>query len=226
MRLVLAIVLAELAVLPLSVSAQEAEEGEISEPSLQEASPEEPALRLQLDAAGADLAPSAPRTFDGHAIEEMELRVKRAKMGVAVSSGALSVGSVITAVEFAGHNPVSFGRRESGLSWVLPRPRVALVAGRERHGTPRAGADYDWYWCSEAFDCPEPPAAEAAPEPSLQLELDSAGLEATPTVPQTEEQERKRRRINIGVGVSVAVAVIAAVAVPLGIAVGLDRSFD
>ena len=50
--------------LPQSVSAQDAEEGTTSEPNLQEPAPpsepapEEPALQLQLDAAGVEVVPS------------------------------------------------------------------------------------------------------------------------------------------------------------------------
>ena len=48
---------------PLSVSAQTGEEGETTEPNLQEpAPPSEPALKLELDAAGVEVAPSPPRT--------------------------------------------------------------------------------------------------------------------------------------------------------------------
>ena len=75
-------------------------------------------------------------------------------------------------------------------------------------------------WHPEAFVDPTKPA----PEPSLQLELDSAGLEVTPTaLPTVEEFElrktdlRKRRR-TIGIGVSVIV-------VAVGVAVGVAMSF-
>ena len=73
-------------------------------------------------------------------------------------------------------------------------------------------------WHPEAFVDPTKPASD----PALQLELDSAGLEVTPTAPLTveelkrqkeEEKKQHRRRVGIGVGVSVAVVVILAVAI-------------
>ena len=75
-------------------------------------------------------------------------------------------------------------------------------------------------WHPEAFVDPTKPASE----PALQLELDSAGLEVTPTaLPTVEELElrktelRKRRRA-IGIGVSVIVVAVG-VAVGVGVAV-------
>ena len=90
--------------LPLSVGAQDAEEGATPEPSLPEPAPssepvpEEPALQLKLDDAGVEVAPSYPsRTADGYTLEQMEVRVRQAKggcagMGVVM---ALGVGLVI-----------------------------------------------------------------------------------------------------------------------------------
>jgi hypothetical protein len=84
--------------LPLSASAQDAEEDATSEPDLQELSPsfepasETPALQLELTPAGVDVVPSPPRTFDGYTLEELELRVKRARIGLGVSGGAFLVG--------------------------------------------------------------------------------------------------------------------------------------
>jgi hypothetical protein len=82
------------------VGAQSAgEAATTSEPNLQEPSSEpaseEPALQLKLDDTGVDVVPSPPRTADGYTLEEMELRVKRAKIGFGVSVGALLVGSVM-----------------------------------------------------------------------------------------------------------------------------------
>jgi len=102
-------VLAGLAALPLSASAQAGEQVEASEPDVVEAvptpepapeepppspetAPEEPALQLKLDAAGVDVVPSPPRTPDGYTLEEMELRVKRAKIGLGVSALSTVVG--------------------------------------------------------------------------------------------------------------------------------------
>jgi hypothetical protein len=107
MRLVLAIVLAVSGTLPLSVSAQAGEEGTISEPHLQEPAPsaepapEEPALQLKLDSAGVDVVPSPPGTIDGYTLEEMELRVRRAKIGLFSTAGVTGVGLVLFGVGVA-----------------------------------------------------------------------------------------------------------------------------
>ncbi len=85
-----------LGVVPQSASAQAGEADTTSEPNLQEPSsepaPEEPALQLQLDDAGVDVVPGPPRTADGYTLEEMELRVKRARIGVGVSVFAFLAG--------------------------------------------------------------------------------------------------------------------------------------
>ena len=95
MRFVLAMVLAGLVASPLSVSAQAGEEATASEENLQEPAPpsepapEEPALQLKLDAAGVDVVPSPPRTVDGYTLEEIELRIRRARIGLcALGDGA------------------------------------------------------------------------------------------------------------------------------------------
>ncbi len=81
-------VCASVETLPLSASAQEEEV--FSEPA-----PDEPALQLKLDSAGVEAVPSAPRTGDGYTLEEMELRVKRAKIGLWSTAGATVLGGVI-----------------------------------------------------------------------------------------------------------------------------------
>jgi len=73
---------------PLGVSAQTAGEVSASEPA-----PEEPALQLKLDAAGVEVTPSPSLTEDGYTLEEKELRVKRAKMGL-LGPAALIVAGV------------------------------------------------------------------------------------------------------------------------------------
>ena len=106
-------VLAGLAALPLSASAQAGEQVEASEPDVVEAvptpepapeepppspetAPEEPALQLKLDDAGLELAPSPPRTpEDGYTLEQMELRVKRARIGLIVSAGVYVLGFAV-----------------------------------------------------------------------------------------------------------------------------------
>jgi hypothetical protein len=88
-----------LAALPQSASAQAGAEGETTEPNLQEPAPssepapEEPALQLKLDDAGVGVTPSPPRTADGYTLEEMELRVQRARIGRWSSAGAFVVGT-------------------------------------------------------------------------------------------------------------------------------------
>ena len=81
-----------------SVSAQTSEEGTAAEPSLleepapsSEPTPEEPALRLELDSAGVNVAPSPPRTE----LEKIELRVKRARIGLLSTTGVAVVGAAL-----------------------------------------------------------------------------------------------------------------------------------
>jgi hypothetical protein len=97
MRLVMVMVLAALVALPLSAGAQTGQEGTDSEPNLHEPAPEEPALQLKLDAAGVEVTPSPSRTEDGYTLEELELRVQRAKIGLGVSAAVLAVGGALTA---------------------------------------------------------------------------------------------------------------------------------
>ena len=88
-----------LPVLPLSVSAQDGERGATSEPIAEEpsseAAPEEPALQLELEPAGVNVTPSPLRTPDRYSLEEMELRVKRAKIGLWSTAGATVLGGVM-----------------------------------------------------------------------------------------------------------------------------------
>jgi hypothetical protein len=99
MRLVLAMVFAGLMALPLSVGAQAGEEHATSEPAPEEPepstepTPEEPALELKLDDAGVEVVPSPPRTAKGYTLEEMELRVKRAKIGL-IAPAVVAVSGV------------------------------------------------------------------------------------------------------------------------------------
>jgi hypothetical protein len=104
MRLVLAMVLAGLVALPLSVGAQAGEEG--TEPTVEEPipeqpappsepAPEEPALKLELDAAGVEVAPSPPRT------EYLKAPMRRARIGLAGSVIAFGGGVAMMGVGFA-----------------------------------------------------------------------------------------------------------------------------
>ena len=97
-------VLVGLVALPLSAGAQAGEAAAPSEPNLQEPAPpsepppEEPALQLELDSAGVEVVPSPPGTADGYTLEEMELRVKRAKIGIGASALSLVVGGILAGV--------------------------------------------------------------------------------------------------------------------------------
>ena len=78
--------------LPLGASAQE----EVSS----EPAPEEPALQLTLDSAGVEAVPSAPRTDDGYTLEEMDVRVRRAKIGLGSSAAAVLAGGMFLGFGF------------------------------------------------------------------------------------------------------------------------------
>ena len=86
---------------PLSASAQAGDAAANSEPNLEEPAPsaepalEEPALQLKLDAAGVDVTPSPQPTPDRYTLKEMELRVKRAAIGLGLSGASVFAGGVI-----------------------------------------------------------------------------------------------------------------------------------
>ena len=92
---------------PMSVSAQTGEEGAQSEPRAEEPAPpsepapEEPALQLKLDEAGVGVVSPPPRPPDGYTLEEMELRVKRARIGLFSTVGVTGVGLVLFGVGLA-----------------------------------------------------------------------------------------------------------------------------
>jgi hypothetical protein len=98
--------------LPLSAGAQTAEEAATAEPGVQEPAPssepapeepepsaepapEEPALQLELDSAGVEVTPSPPRTPDGYTLEEMEVRVRRAKNWLIAFASLSAVGAIV-----------------------------------------------------------------------------------------------------------------------------------
>ena len=90
-------VCALVAALPQSASAQAGEEGATSEPNLQEPSsepaPEEPALQLQLDDTGVEVAPGyPPRTAEGYTLEQAEHAVETDRRGLIISSVFFGVG--------------------------------------------------------------------------------------------------------------------------------------
>jgi hypothetical protein len=98
--------------LPLSASAQADEAAKTSDPSLQEPAPEEPALQLELDAAGVDVVPSPSRTIDAYMLQA--IRVRRAKIGIGVSAIAFSVGIAMALGAGVGNI------EEPPQSWVAP----------------------------------------------------------------------------------------------------------
>jgi len=102
--------------LPRSASAQAGEGATTSEsaPSSEPAS-EEPVLQLELTLAGVDVAPSPPRTVDGYTLEEMDLRVRRARIGLISSAAVLVVGGVLLGVAGASAN-IATGEN-LGLLW-------------------------------------------------------------------------------------------------------------
>jgi hypothetical protein len=112
MKVVLALVLAGLVALPLRVSAQAGEESTTSEPNLQEPAPsaepageeaqagDEHSLSFWHDEAlkialFSSCPPPPPRTPDGYTLEEMDVRVKRAGIGLSVSLVALVAGAAL-----------------------------------------------------------------------------------------------------------------------------------
>ena len=144
MRLVLAVVLAGLVALPLSVSAQAGEES--TEPNVEEPAPpsepapeepppsleptpEESALQLELDAAGVEVVPTPPRTADGYTLEEMELRVKRAKIGLITSGGVFAAGVVLGALGLFGGDCYSFVNPKNTWCDPLAYTGAVLTAG-------------------------------------------------------------------------------------------------
>jgi len=94
-------VLAGVVASPLGATAQDSDEGTSAEPRLEETAPaseqapEEPALQLKLCDAGVCVVPLPPRTPDGYTLEEMEVRVRRAKIGVGVSAVPIFIGGVL-----------------------------------------------------------------------------------------------------------------------------------
>ena len=88
--------------LPLSANAQDeaaTSEPKLGEPALSsEPAPEEPALQLKLDDVGVEVVPSPPRAFDGYTIEEMDLRVRRARSGLLSTMGVTLLGGVLIGI--------------------------------------------------------------------------------------------------------------------------------
>ena len=110
-------VCAFLVAMPLSASAQDSEEDgswlerwhpeafeDPAKPS-SEPAPEEPSLQLKVDDAGVDVVrtppPTAdgyPATVDGTTVEELEVRVRRAKFGLIAPAAVTAAGVVVFAL--------------------------------------------------------------------------------------------------------------------------------
>ena len=144
-----------LVALPQSASAQAGEEGTSAEPSgeqpaqptqptpsrLERWHPEafvdpsqpasEPALKLEVDSTALEVTPSPPRTPDGYTLEEMDVRVRRAKIGVGVSGLGLVAGAVMgLAVLGASMCPFTIPHDTTcPPSWVDPVGIAGLVLG-------------------------------------------------------------------------------------------------
>ncbi len=120
-----ACVLAALMASPLSVSAQVNEEG--TEPNVEESAPssepvpEEPALQLKLDYAGVGVAPGYPPRFD-----ELELRVKRARIGLGVSVPFIWIGVLVAAI---GIGPFVASEEEEESSTALIATGTVMSVG-------------------------------------------------------------------------------------------------
>ena len=114
---------------------------------------------------------------------------------------------------------------------------VCVLAALPSGASAQAGGEHSLsFWHDEAskialFSKSPAPSPETAPEePALQLKLDDAGVEVTPTpegfyivepTEPTEEEERlRRRRRGLLIGVPIAVAVVAVMVA--GVAVGVS----
>ena len=103
-----------------------------SEPTAQEPAPSsepargEPTLQLQLNDAGVDVVPPPARTPDGYTLEQMELRVKRARIG----SGIIAV--IATGVLLANRSAERAKLQEANyhsprrVQWGLARSRLVF----------------------------------------------------------------------------------------------------
>jgi len=147
-------VCALVAALPQSASAQDAEEGAAAESNLEEPAPsawpapEEPALQLQLDDAGVGVVPSPPRTPDGYTLEEMDVRVRRAKIGLGSSAAALFAGGMFVGVgigEAFGH-AATVPKRYIAYVWTGTALLVGGFAGMVASGIllGKRKRDRDW----------------------------------------------------------------------------------
>jgi hypothetical protein len=99
-----------------------------------EPAPQEPALQLQLSDAGVEVAPTPPtppRTVNGYTLEEMEVRVRRAKIGLGVSAFSIVVGSILAAGVGLPNITCTYPGDCPNPSWGMPvfATGVTLAAG-------------------------------------------------------------------------------------------------
>ena len=71
--------------------------------------PREPALQLTLDSSAVQVTPSAPPTVDELALEEIDKRISRARIGIGASVAAFGVGAVIVPTAYANSICFTFG---------------------------------------------------------------------------------------------------------------------
>jgi hypothetical protein len=111
---------------PLSTSAQDAEEGETSEPSAEESTPsaepapEEPALQLKLDDAGVEVVPS------GYVEMKLRQRASKARKWLIATAVVTTIGAPLLAVG------VTYDRRQppsEGFDLDFTGVAVAIVGG-------------------------------------------------------------------------------------------------
>lgn len=113
-----------LAASPLSVSAQPGDEA-TSEPSVEKPSagsaPEEPALQLKLDDAGAEVAPS-PRhaELEEVYVRHAKRRIRRAGLGLGFSLAAFVGGLAMVGAAISSRTPIICFVGCETPAWVVP----------------------------------------------------------------------------------------------------------
>lgn len=137
-------VLVVMAALPWGASAQDVEEGASSEATVEEpvpeeptpsteATPEEPSLQLKLGDAGVEVLPSPPRTVHGYTLEEMDLRVRQARIGLISTAAAFVVGFPLAAAGAVAYECSTFCLFEeecpAGHSAGRPQGEASQVTG-------------------------------------------------------------------------------------------------
>jgi hypothetical protein len=145
-----------LAASPLNVSAQAVDEDmepTVEEPApSSEPAPEEPALQLKLDDAGVEVAPTPLRTPDGYTLEEMDVRVRRAKIGLGSSAAALFAGGMFVGVgigESYGHADTA-PKRYTAYLWTGTALLVGGFAGMVASGILLGRRKFDRDWLRQA----------------------------------------------------------------------------